>query len=215
MEADDETNRSIQAVIDSGRAMAIRPDFAAKHYVSDNLFFASLGFTRVISIDYSDFEGADVIHDLNRPGLSEKLGTAVDLVIDAGTAEHVFHFPNLLDNIFNILTVGGHVIHSLPVHNQVDHGFYQFSPTLFFDYYSANKWQINHCYLIQLGKDHAIVDNPWVLFQYKPGCLDQLSNGGFDDKIYAIIFCAKKTTESTTGVIPYQNYYRKVWGEKN
>ena len=89
----------------------------------------------VESFDYSDFEGATHIVDLNNPIGFDAI---YDTVIDAGTLEHVFDVVQALKNVSRICKVGGRILHILPVNNLVNHGFWQFSPELFFSLYSAH-----------------------------------------------------------------------------
>ena len=51
-----------------------------------------LGVVDLTVIDYSSFEGANYIHDLNYP-VSANLSGRFDLVIDGGTLEHIFNLP--------------------------------------------------------------------------------------------------------------------------
>src|SRR5688572_24791577 len=57
--------------------------------------FKALGAKNVYALDFSDFEGAQFVHDLNKP-LPENLKQRFDIVYDGGTLEHVFHFPQAL-----------------------------------------------------------------------------------------------------------------------
>ena len=61
-----------------------------------------------------------------------------DMVFYIGTMEHIFNGSNVLQNIFDVVKVGGSVIHVLPANNLNDYGYYQFSPMLFHEYYGAN-----------------------------------------------------------------------------
>lgn len=99
--------------------------------------FRELGFDGVESIDYYDAENPTYVLDLNRP-VPESLRGQYDLVYDGGTTEHCFSTAEVLSNALRLAKVGGLIIHHLPVNNWIDHGFYQFSPTLFFDFYAAN-----------------------------------------------------------------------------
>ena len=56
-------------------------------------------------------------------------------MLDFGCLEHVFDFPTAWRNCVDLCKVGGHVLHSLPANNLTGHGFYQFSPELFFNLY--------------------------------------------------------------------------------
>jgi hypothetical protein len=98
--------------------------------------FKSLGARNVYSLDASDFEGAEFVHDLNQP-LPETLKQRFDIVYDGGTLEHVFNFPQALKSCMEMLKVGGRLILHTIANNWMGHGFYQFSPELFFRALSA------------------------------------------------------------------------------
>jgi hypothetical protein len=94
-----------------------------------------LNSKKMDSLDFSDYEGANIVHDLNLP-IQDNLIHRYDTVIDFGTTEHIFNVPQVLDNCSNLIKVGGKIIHILPSNNFNGHGFYQFSPELFYSYYS-------------------------------------------------------------------------------
>jgi len=50
--------------------------------------------------------------------------------------EHVFNASQGLKNVTRLCAPGGQIIHSLPANNFCNHGFWQFSPELFFSLYS-------------------------------------------------------------------------------
>ena len=54
--------------------------------------FELLGADHVESLDFSDYEGATVIHDLNDP-IPKQHHNSFSAVVDGGTIEHVFNFP--------------------------------------------------------------------------------------------------------------------------
>lgn len=93
--------------------------------------FLSLGARRVSSMDASGFEGAEFVHDLNKP-VGPELKGRFDLVYDGGTLEHVFNFPTALANCMEMLRPGGRFITHTCANNWCGHGFYQFSPELFY-----------------------------------------------------------------------------------
>lgn len=94
-------------------------------------FFETLGAARVESMDNSDFEGAQFIHDLNQP-LPVEWREQFDVVFDGGTLEHVFNFPTALRNAMELLKPGGRLFIHNCANNLCGHGFYQFSPELFY-----------------------------------------------------------------------------------
>ncbi len=94
-------------------------------------FFEALGAESVDSLDASNFEGATIVHDLNLP-IAESLKGRFDTVCDAGTIEHVINFPVVVRNCAELVKTGGHFILGTPANNCFGHGFYQFSPELWF-----------------------------------------------------------------------------------
>jgi SAM-dependent methyltransferase len=98
---------------------------------SADTFFMLLGATEVVSFDNSEYEGASVVHDMNVP-LPQQYRDSFDFVYDGGTLEHIFNFPQAIRNCMDLLKVGGTFVTSTPANNFMGHGFYQFSPELFF-----------------------------------------------------------------------------------
>lgn len=172
--------------------------------IDDRTLYRMLGFQGADRLDYSDFEGAEHIVDLNQDGLPELLRGQFDVVLDSGTLEHVFHIPNALKNIISLVRVGGRIIFLSPSSNHMDHGFYMFSPTFFADYFLANRFEINTCYVVRYSPNLADL---WDVYQYDSVRWRDLHIGGLDDKPYAIFFVATRTAKSTAGIIPQQNYY--------
>jgi hypothetical protein len=103
---------------------------------SDRFLRAFLGVDELEILDNSAYEGATLIHDLNQQ-IPESLCAHFDAVIDAGTLEHVFNFPVALANLMKMVKVGGSIFITTPANNLCGHGFYQFSPELFFRAFTA------------------------------------------------------------------------------
>ncbi|MBA2687094.1 MAG: methyltransferase domain-containing protein [Gemmatimonadaceae bacterium] len=197
-----------ERIIQSNRGFGHPPSFNPAH-ISDELWFAALGFDVVDSVDANNHEGASFLHDLNLPGLAEAAGKKYDFIFDGGTLEHVFHVPNVLDNLFSCLNIGGWIYHQAPSNNHVDHGFYQFSPTFFHDWYGANRWKIGHSTFFRHTKRHN--SEPWHFYPYSPGSLAEVAFGGMDEAMWGVAFCAQKTQESTSTEIPQQSLMVDAW----
>jgi hypothetical protein len=90
-----------------------------------------LGAEQVHSFDYSDYERATHVHDMNQP-IPEGLRGRYSVVIDGGSLEHVFNFPVAIRNCLEMTAVGGHYVTITPANNFFGHGFYQFSPELYY-----------------------------------------------------------------------------------
>lgn len=104
------------------------------NYCEDYLI-KKLGAKSVDALDISDYEGANVLHDMNQ-AIPHNLQRRWDTVIDGGSLEHIFNFPQALTNCSSLCKLGGQIIHLVPGNNCLNHGFYQFSPDLFHQFYS-------------------------------------------------------------------------------
>jgi SAM-dependent methyltransferase len=183
---------------------------ADKGYMSGASLFRQLGFDKISVSDVSTYEGADIQFDLNSPEVPEDLHSRFDTIIDHGTLEHVFHLPNALRNLFNLLRPGGRMIHSSPSGNFFDHGFYMFQPTLFMDFYKANGWDIN---LFKVGQYTPNQETEPAFFaDYEPHMFDAVSYGRMDNKLYISLCVVQKKAESTADVIPVQGAYASMSG---
>ncbi len=126
-------------------------------------FFKRLGAERVESLDHSAYQGCSVVHDLNEPLPRDVAREGYDLVYDGGTLEHVFHFPNAIANCMSLVKLGGHFMCSTPANQWLGHGFYQFSPELFFRVFSLeNGFEIVRVFLAEscnsVGKKYRVID---------------------------------------------------------
>lgn len=119
--------------------------------------FMYLGADTVDSIDYSDYEGATIVSDLNLP-IQDHLKNKYSLVFDGGTIEHVFNFPVAIKNCMLALKVGGHYIGVSPSNNLMGHGFYQFSPELYFRVFSEENGFILKEMLISINNKEGKSD---------------------------------------------------------
>lgn len=123
----------------------------------------------VESIDNSSYEGATHVADMNLP-LPDALRGQYDCVLDFGCLEHIFDIRQALHNIGSLTRIGGTILHVLPANGYCGHGFYQFSPELFFSYYSerngfartevfiADLLDTRHWYKVAPPKDGARVN---------------------------------------------------------
>ena len=98
---------------------------------SDGFLREFLGVSALTIMDFSTYEGADMIQDLNEP-VPEHLENRFDALIDSGSLEHVFNFPVAVANLMKLVRVGGTIFITTPTNNLCGHGFYQFSPELMF-----------------------------------------------------------------------------------
>jgi hypothetical protein len=114
----------------AGGATLPRECYAFGSY-SEPFLKACFGAVTVEALDYSPYDGAQHIHDMNQP-IPDVLVGRFDVVFDGGALEHIFNFPTAVGNLMRMTRVGGRVFMSTPANNFFGHGFYQFSPELMF-----------------------------------------------------------------------------------
>lgn len=102
---------------------------------ADSFLKTFLNAKNVQSIDVSPHEDADIIHDMNYP-VDCALHGKYDVVIDGGSLEHIFNFPCTIKNCMSLVKEGGSIFIFTVCNNHSGHGFYQFSPELFFRTFS-------------------------------------------------------------------------------
>ena len=166
---------------------------------SDRAFFHALGGLETVALDHSDYERAEVIWDLNRP-VSPELEGRFGLILDGGTLEHVFDTRTALANIARMLKPGGRVLHTNPTTNYVAHGFYQFSPTFYYDWYTVNGFTDLRAVLVeqppwsQTGRGWRC----WAWDPHRPYAFARSS------RLLMTYFVAKKGPGATDDRIPQQ-----------
>lgn len=125
--------------------------------------FRKLGFGRMETMDFSPYEGAGVIHDLNVPA-PKSLEKKFDFIFDGGTIEHVFNVPVALESMFRMLKVGGRFISVNGLNGWQGHGMYQFNPELVWSFWRRNcGCEVHACQGIQkhprgIGKQVTFTD---------------------------------------------------------
>jgi SAM-dependent methyltransferase len=122
--------RSLQREMDLDLGLDKRAEVLEHLPYADGLLKA-MGADSVTSVDASAYEDATVIHDMNTE-IPDSMEESYSLVADFGTLEHVFNFPVAIQSCMRMVRVGGHLLVVTPANNLMGHGFYQFSPELFY-----------------------------------------------------------------------------------
>jgi len=165
-------------------------------------FFKSLGATRLDFLDASDYEGANLIHDLNQP-LPAGLFNRWDCVFDGGTLEHIFNFPEAIKNCLRAVKVGGHFISIAPCNNFAGHGFYQFSPELFYRLLCReNGFEVERLLVYRFRQWYQIADSALIGARVED----------FSSKPTNLFVSARKIADVDLGsTFPQEYLYTKSW----
>ena len=95
--------------------------------------FSAVG-AKLTVVDKRKVYGVDAVVDLNEP-LPESYKRKYGLVIDPGTTEHCFNVAQALKNAAEAVSVGGYIYHMVPMASW-NHGYWNFSPIAFMEFYS-------------------------------------------------------------------------------
>ena len=124
-----------------------------------------LGAARVEALDATAYEGASIVHDMNAP-LPKRYACSFDAVIDGGSLEHIFNLPVAIANCMRATAVGGRFFSFTVANNFLGHGFYQFSPELFFRALApAHGFAIERVLLIEYS--HPSIERARVCRRYE------------------------------------------------
>tara|TARA_Y100001970_G_scaffold266393_1_gene354981 strand:+ start:1201 stop:2073 length:873 start_codon:yes stop_codon:yes gene_type:complete len=108
-----------------------------ERFYADILMEDYFGVKQLRFIDYSNYEGADIVTDLNYP-IEKKFYNKFDTLIDGGSIEHIYNFPTAIENYMKMIKLGGSIFIFTNANNHCGHGFYQFSPEIFFSTFNES-----------------------------------------------------------------------------
>lgn len=183
-------------------------DLNSSEPLNQELFFKTIGFKRVHTLDVSDYEGATILFDLNQDQTPKEYINCYDLIYDGGTLEHVFNIGNALKHLTKMINKKGIIFHSNPCNGYVDHGFFQISPNLYFDYYLANQFKVIYSGIIEQSIGRKIYPIRQDLYR----TLDP--NFGPKNTPRGVLnFCAQKLNDKIDTVIPQQGFYKSCWND--
>jgi len=203
-----------QLEIALGHSPASASGAVSQSSMSAEELFTRLGFDGVTAADVSSYEGANVVLDLNDSDVPSDLKGSSGLIVNGGTLEHVFHVPNALSNMTRMLAPGGCILHIMPCHNCVDHGFYQFGPTLVFDYYGAAGFAVLESAVVatrrpDLGRGAQVFPAPEGTFGI--GLIGAVPS--LEPLLYVAL--VRKTSTSLEAPVPTQRLYGKPPPRRN
>ncbi len=180
-------------------------EFGRHHgFVSDQRFFQMFGVSSLSSMDVTDHEGANIIHDLNYP-VPEELHGKFDFIIDGGVFDHLVDIRTAFTNVIKMLKTGGRVFAWNGASNCTGTGNYcSFGANLFYDFYAANKFTDVKVFIANVSGG-ALTNDMWELWEYFPDvgllrCPEKL--------LQVVIALAEKAPDSTLDAIPIVSCYR-------
>ncbi|WP_341703503.1 hypothetical protein [Ferrovibrio sp.] len=184
-----------------------RPDSAAvrKMHGGSGPVYDSMALLDRLGIDLAIVDvvalrGIERIIDLNDP-LPDDLRRRFDLVIDPGTCEHCFNVGMAFRNVCEAVGPGGFLVHNAPF-TFINHGFWNFSPTVYPDYFDANGFKLHY-----LGGQALQADG-----SHKSFPVDAFRR--FAAPLNGILYVAAERIDDRPPVWPVQHKYKAMLGAK-
>jgi len=172
--------------------------------IHQRTFFAALGFrpAQVSSLDASDYEGADIVHDLNVP-VPDALHSRYDVIFDSGTLHYVFSVKDSLFNLCRMCRVGGIIVNFNPI-DFSDQGFLGLDAELFRDFYSANGFERVTLKFVAMPRHGRAIDRYYL--EIPPERFDRSPLPGYVVSVYSV---HRKTSQAEL-TVPLQGVYRRL-----
>jgi hypothetical protein len=155
-------------------------------------------------LDHSDYEGAEIVHDLREP-LPQRLSEITDFLVDGSTLDNVFTPSTVLQNYAKLLRPGGRLV-LLNAFSSYDTPYAIMPPLWYLDYFVINGFADAKVYIVVFpgqGEDNVFYVDVNFLQQAKR------SMGRFCGPHHMVtVVMAEKGPSSTTDRMPIQQDYR-------
>jgi SAM-dependent methyltransferase len=181
---------------------------AGKGQISDVGFFSLFCDTRFRALDVTDYEGAEIVHDMHMP-IPDELVETVDFMWNGSCLDNMFDPATAMRNTVRMLKPGGRVLLmeiGTPHHN----AYTMYSPAFFFDYFAINNFADCKVYVCLFEPEH-IHSGPFDMFVWKryEATLGQFPLSLFPPNLAVVNYVvAEKGLNSTWEKTPVQGQYR-------
>lgn len=179
-----------------------------KTYISDLGFFALFSDAKIRTLDVTDYEDAEIVHDMHQP-VPEELHGAFDFIWNGSCLDNMFDPAMAMRNTGRMLRPGGRIV-GLEMATPHFDAYVTYSQSWFFDYFAVNNF--SDCKVYTCAFDpKKIFSGPYHLF--RPGSYESISHQ-FPRKLVsqklALIsfFVAEAGSDSTWEKMPIQEQYR-------
>lgn len=170
-------------------------------------FLTCLGAKEVHSFDKSEYEGATHLHDMNQE-LPDKFKEQYTTVLDGGSLEHIFNFHVAIKNCMEMVSVGGHYLAITPANNFLGHGFYQFSPEVYFSVFTRDNG-------FELTSMIAFEDRPNARWYSVKSPMEVRGRVALTNSVpvYLLVVARRIARKRVFETIPQQSDYLAMWSE--
>ena len=177
-------------------------------YVTDaTLFSAFCPNVSLDVMDVTDYEGANLIHDLCSP-IPASMKSRYNVIFNGSVLDNIFDPAQALRNISELLTPNGRVIH-IEMASNLAYEYLIFSTDWFLDFYVVNDFADCRVYVCTFKNVEELLYGPWEVHAYLPrpdGHASSLRHLGYEQAVVVVI--AEKKATSRVDVSPVQWVYR-------
>ena len=185
-------------------------DTKAGGTLTDFALFESFSKIKMSALDVTDYEGADIIHNMNDELPSHLIGK-FDFIYNGSCLDNLFNPAEFLINCSKMLKPGGRIIN-------IEHGsswqgaYLMYSPDWFLDFFAINDYKDALVFVCEFNgfRSPHHMQAPWHLWNWNPlihgNANEHSAHLGFSSRL--ILSVAEKGDLSTDERQPVQGVYR-------
>jgi hypothetical protein len=185
------------------------PAFSGQKLITDSELFRLLDVTKILALDHSDYEGAEIVHDLTKP-IPENLRASADFILDGSTLDNVFDPAMVISNFAEMLRPGGRLITTNMFSNHYE-PYVIIPPLWYLDYFTVNGFSDCKVYILAYGAseiDGSAADVFTIDLDALLAHPDRVVSSFTSPHMMATIVVAEKGAGSTSDKRPSQQHYR-------
>ena len=185
---------------------------AGHNYISDVGFFSLFSNISIRTLDVTDYEGAEIVHDMHDP-IPDHLDSRFDFIWNGSCLDNMADPATAIQNTFRMLKPGGRIFMmeiGTPHHN----AYTMYSPAFFFDYFAINDFADCKVYACMFQPE-AMHTGPFDFYVWRSfeNTLWQFPMDAFAPNTALISFViGEKGTRSSWRKKPVQGQYRRDHG---
>jgi SAM-dependent methyltransferase len=172
-------------------------------FISDAALFRLMGIDRVMALDHSDYEGAEIVADLNMP---LEISARADFIIDGSTLDNIFNPAQGLRNYAQLLRPGGRLL-SANVYTSRFSPYSIVTPLWLLDYFVINGFVDCRVYITVTTPDSLDVFT--INLDDLIDSARSVSTFVSPYEMSTMVF-AEKGPQSTSEKFPSQQHYRSA-----
>jgi hypothetical protein len=173
---------------------------SSEYDVDDKVLFSTLSpsIESIGVLDISDYEGADIVWDLNK-AVPKILHSSFDFVYDSSVIDNIFNPGQGISNIHSLLKPGGRYI-GINMNSFFPGSMVSCHPEWFYSFFAVNGYSDVKVYLTeQIHEKNGRFEFPTNLFRYQPNYTRKDNYNYLDavkstNGVYRSIIIAEKNT---------------------